>query len=222
MAKNVDVPQKLVIFEEDGSGDYKVAGIQVYGKNIHITKVFNIQGPLPVLIDEPEDFITEDFDADLVLDFVRHPDLSQYVVEVCRKKSIPVIASGQHIPGAICPFTCCGLGKRDGLGEYGSQFGVPEYQVEITDHVISGLRVKRGASCGATWQVCHKIVGLGHRQAPTVISREIQYLCLSDPSDFDPVSGKSAVHFAGEVHKAALERAIKMAALHHAGGRKGG
>ncbi len=45
--------------------------------------------------------------------------------------------------------------------------------------------------------------------APTEISRRIQYICLTDPSDFDPVTGKSALHFAGEVHKRALEMAIK-------------
>ncbi len=203
--------QQIVIFEEDGSGDYKIAGIQVYGKNISIKQVFDIKGPFPEFIEEPEEYISEDFHGELVLDFLRHPDLSQYLVDLCKEKSIPVIASGQHIPGAICPFTCCGLGRKEGLGEYGSQFGVPEYQVEIERGRITSIKVLRGASCGATWQVCRHIKGLSVVEAPTVISRRVQFLCLSDPSDFDPVSGKSAVHFAGEVHRAALERAVKKA-----------
>ncbi len=211
MKKPGAAAQQVVVFEEDGSGDYKIAGIQVYGKNISICRVFNIKGPLPVLIDEPEEYISSNFQGELVLDFLRHPDLSQYLVELCRQKNIPVIASGQHIPGAICPFTCCGLGKKKGLGEYGRQFGVPEYEVEIHQGMIKSLSVKRGASCGATWQVCRKMAGVPAREAPTIISRQIQYLCLSDPSDFDPVSGKSAVHFAGEVHKAALEKALSRA-----------
>ena len=203
--------QQVVIFEEDGSGDFKIAGIEVYGRNICIKRVFNLKGPFPLLIDEPEEYISGIPDADLCLDFLRHPDLSQHVVELCSKKSIPVIASGQHIPGAICPFTCCGLGRKEGLGEYGRQFGVPEYKVQIRDGRINSIKVKRGASCGGTWQVCREITGLSAAEAPTVISRQIQYMCLSDPSAFDPVSGKSAVHFAGEVHKAALDRAIKRA-----------
>ena len=211
MTESRTARQQIVVFEQDGSGDYKIAGIQVYGRNISVSRVFNIRGPLPVLIDEPEGYINRDFSGDLVLDFLKHPDLSQYVVELCREKGIPVIASGQHIPGAICPFTCCGLGRKEGLGEYGRQFGVPEYRVELLNRRIKALWVKRGASCGATWQVCRKMEGVPAGDAPTVISREIQYLCLSDPSDFDPVSGKSAVHFAGEVHKAALEKALKMA-----------
>ncbi len=197
-----------MIFEEDGSGDYKIAGIQVYGTNISIRKVFNIQGPLPVLIDEPEEYVNADFHADLVLDFLRHPDLSHYLVGLCRARRIPVIASGRQIPGAVCPFTCCGLGKKEGLGEYGRQFGVPEYRVEIEKGRIKAISVKRGASCGATWQVCRQMQGVSVEDAPTVISRQIQYLCLSDPSDFDPVTGKSAVHFAGQIHRAALEKAL--------------
>ncbi len=205
--------QKIVIFEEDGSGDYKIAGIQVYGRNIDIAGVFDLKGPFPVLIDEPWEYIKADFQADLCLDFLRHPDLSQYLVELCNKKSIPVIASGQHIPGAICPFTCCGLGKKKGLGEYGRQFGLPEYTVCVTDGRIEYMDVRRGASCGATWQVCREITGLTAEEALSAISRQVQYMCLSDPSAFDPITGKSAVHFAGEVHRAALERALRQAGI---------
>jgi type I restriction-modification system DNA methylase subunit len=43
---------------------------------------------------------------------------------------MPVIASGQNIPGAICPFTCCGLGRRKSLGAYGEQFGLQETSEE--------------------------------------------------------------------------------------------
>lgn len=203
--------QQIIIFEEDGSGDYKVAGIEVYGINIRIKRVFNLKGPFPLLIDEPEEYINGIPDADLCLDFLRHPDLSQHLVELCKTKSTPVIVSGQHIPGAVCPFTCCGLGRKENLGEYGRQFGIPEYEVQIQHRRICSIEVKRGASCGATWQACREITGVFAAEAPTIISRQIQYLCLSDPSAFDPVSGKSAVHFAGEVHKAALERAIKKA-----------
>jgi len=60
-----------------------------------------------------------DFSADLCLNYIIHPDLSLYLVEICRKKNIPVIASGQKMKGAFTPFTCCGLGHHPALGEYG-------------------------------------------------------------------------------------------------------
>ncbi len=214
-----DSKQRLVVFEEMGSGDYKIAGIEVYGKDIQIVKVVNIDSALPPIVDEPEEYISEDFEGDLVLNFLRHPDLSEYLVGLCNKKGVPVIASGRHLPGAICPFTCCGLGRKDGLGAYGRQFGLPEYKVEIEDGRIASLAVKRAASCGATFQVVREITGLKIEEAPTVISRQVQYLCLSDPSDFDPVSGKSALHYAGEVHKSALRRAIERAVKKNHGPR---
>nr|HDM99522.1 hypothetical protein [Deltaproteobacteria bacterium] len=199
---------RLVIFEEAGSGEYKIAGIKIYGHNITIERIYDILFDLPEIIDEPEEFIPYDFAGDLILNFLRHPDLSEYLVKICKIKGIPVIASGQNIPGAICPFTCCGLGHRKGLGAYGEQFGLPEYDVEVKDGCIKDLYVRRGASCGATWHVIRRMIGVTVDQALSTIGREIQYLCKADPSAFDPVSGKSPLHFAGKIHAAALKRAL--------------
>ncbi len=199
---------KLVIFGEGGSGNCKAAGIETYGRDIEIERFYDIPPVLQEIIDEPEEFIPEDLGGDLVLNFLRHPDLSEYLVKLCVARGIPVIASGQHIPGAICPFTCCGLGRKRGLGPYGEQFGLPEYRAEIKDGRIAGLQVRRGASCGATWQVIPRIIGVPVERAIDTIGREIQFLCKVSPSTFDPISGKSPLHFAGEVHMAALKRAI--------------
>ena len=203
-------PFRLVVFEEAGLGKYKVAGIEFYGRNITIERIYNIPPGLSGIIDEPEKFIPDDFKGDLILNFLRHPDLSEYLVKICKTKGIPVIASGQHIPGAICPFTCCGLRRKKDLGAYGEQFGLPEYDVEIKDGHITGLHVRRGASCGATWQVIPRMIEVPVDEALSTIGREIQYLCKADPSAFDPVSGKSPLHFAGKVHMTALKKALSM------------
>lgn len=210
MVKRNFHPFRLVIFEEADSGKYKVAGIEVYGRNITIERIYNILPALLEIIDEPREFIPDDFEGDLILNFLRHPDLSEYLVKICKAKGIPVIASGQNIPGAICPFTCCGLGRRENLGAYGEQFGLPEYDVEVKDRCITELHVRRGASCGATWQVIPRMIGVPMDEALITIGREIQYLCKADPSAFDPVSGKSPLHFAGKVHMAALKKALSL------------
>jgi hypothetical protein len=210
MVEKKSCPFRLVIFEEAGSGKYKVAGIEAYGRDITIERVYDIPSGLQEIIDEPEKFIPADFEGDLILNFLRHPDLSEYLVKICKARGIPVIASGRHIPGAICPFTCCGLGRRKGFGAYGEQFGLPEYDVEIKDGRIKGLHVRRGASCGATWQVIPRMIEVPVDKALSTIGREIQYLCKADPSAFDPVSGKSPLHFAGKVHMTALEKALSI------------
>jgi hypothetical protein len=203
----------LVVFEESGSGEHKISGIRAYGRGIVIEKVVDLPGGLPEVIDEPEVFIPEDFEGDLVLSFLRHPDLAEHLVRLCNRKGIPVIAAGHHIPGAVTPFTCCGLGHRRDCGLYGEQFGVPEYRVEVRDGRIASLEVRRGASCGATWQVIPRMIGVPVKDAVSTIGREVQYLCFADPSAFDPVSGRSALHYAGEVHMAALKKALAAATI---------
>ncbi len=206
--RDITRPTRIVVFEYRGSGRKKIEGIRRYGRDITITAVFNVSAPLPGFIEDPERYIDPEFEADLVLCFIKHPDLGHYLADVCQKKGIPMIASGCKIENAITPFTCCGLGKTDKLGAYGEQFGVPEFEVEVTNGRISALTVKRGASCGATWEVTGKVIGMTLAEALPTIAREVQYLCLANPSAFDPISGHSALHYAGEVHIAALKKAF--------------
>ncbi len=200
--------QKIVVFEQQGSGQQKIAGIRAHGRGIEITAVYDIDLPLPAFIDEPADYLPADFEADLVLDFLKHPDLSEYLAGLCAAKKIPVIASGKKTAGAITPFTCCGLGRLAEAGPYGEQFGLPEFEVDQQNGVITSIRVRRGAPCSATWEVLQRIVGLSVEEALPTLAREVQYICKADPSRFDPVSGKSPLHYAGKVHIAALRKAL--------------
>ena len=65
---------KIVVFEEHGSGEKKIQGITSHGTGLDIVKRYNIEEALPDFVDNPEKFITEDFNADIVLDFLKHPD----------------------------------------------------------------------------------------------------------------------------------------------------
>ncbi len=204
------VSQRIAIFQQGDSAAFKVAGIEEYGQGLEIVAVHSLPTALPPVIDEPQEFFPDTIGADLVLSFLHHPDLAEYLVRLCNRLGIPVIASGHRIPGAICPFTCCGLGRRPGLGPYGERFGVPELRVELDGGGrIAQVEVVRGASCGATWQVAPKLRGLEPEQALHQVGRLVQHICMADPSAFDPISGKSALHYAGDVHAAALRRAIK-------------
>lgn len=200
---------RIVVFSQAGSGDAKIKGIRQYGRNIEISQVVDLPGSLPGFIDDPEEFLPTELDADLVLSFLKHPDLNDGLAALCRRLAIPLIISGKKTRHALTPFTCCGLGHHKNLGAYGEQFGVPELTVRVEEGIIVDYQVRRGASCGATWQVREKIMGLAVKEALTTIGREVQYLCFADPSAFDPVTGKSALHFAGEVHNLALKNALQ-------------
>ena len=80
--------------------------------------------------------------------------------------------------------------------------------MEVAHGRIAAIKVKRGAPCGATWDVLARVVGLPLDEAVSTLAREVQYICYADPSAFDPISGKSPLHYAGDVHAAALKKAL--------------
>ena len=46
-------------------------------------------------------------------------------------------------------------------------------------------------------------------EAAVRIGLEVQYLCVADPAGWDPIHGKSPVHFAGKVHQQAFLKALR-------------
>jgi len=88
-------------------------------------------------------------------------------------------------------------------------FGMPEFSVEVVDGKIARIKVLRGAPCGATWEAALRVMDLPAEEAAIRIGLEVQYFCAADPSGWDPIFGKSPVHFAGDVHRNALKKAIK-------------
>ncbi len=198
----------IVVFQQRGSGEHKIEGVRKFGKGLTVSKIVNIDSFLPDFIDDPEDYIDSDLEADLVLNFLQHPDLLDCLVRLCSEKKIPVVSPGKKCEG-FTPFTCCGLGRDTRLGIYGEQFGFPEYEVRLQGkETIAEIRVLRGAPCGATWEALQEYVGCRVEDVLTRLPRQVQYFCSADPSGFDPVSGKSPVHYAGYVHIAALKKAI--------------
>jgi hypothetical protein len=81
--------------------------------------------------------------------------------------------------------------------------------VLIANSKVKSIRVQRGAPCGATWEAAERVVGLPLEEAATRIGLETQFFCAADPSGWDPIHGKSPVHFAGEVHMVAFKRALR-------------
>jgi hypothetical protein len=86
---------------------------------------------------------------------------------------------------------------------------MPEFEVEILYGRIADVRVLRSAPCGATWEAAERVIGATVEDAVSCIGLVTQFFCTADPSNWDPVYGKSALHFAGEIHCKAMERAVK-------------
>lgn len=95
------------------------------------------------------------------------------------------------------------------MGKYSEYFGSPEFQVQLRNGIIEDIQVIRGAPCGATWQVVGNLLGMQKDEAVTKLGLDTQINCIANPAGWDPIGGKSPVHFAGEIHARALKKAIQ-------------
>lgn len=79
------------------------------------------------------------------------------------------------------------------------------------DGRIEAIEVVRGAPCDATWIAAAQVVGVPVEEAADRFGLEVQLACKADPSSWDPIHGRSPVHFAGKVHRGAFEQALRRA-----------
>jgi hypothetical protein len=207
---DLPTPQRILVFEQNGSGARKVAGILQYGNGRYDIRTIELPPGLPPVIDDADEYLPERLDADLVLDYVAHPDLSHDLAVRCTEQHVPYIGSGKKhlVEGVLMPVTCCALTHQDGLGHYGREFGVPRFAVKIEDGRIAEIRVERGAPCGATWPAAAKMIGKSIEEAVVRIGVECQFHCSANPAGWDPIYQKSPVHVAGDLHSAALKAAV--------------
>jgi hypothetical protein len=99
--------QQIVVFQQRGSGEAKIRGIREHGRDLCIARIVDIDDDLPLVLDAPEPYLPAVLEADLVLDFLRHPDLRHALALRCRDLGIPVVASGKRlaVEGLVSPPT---------------------------------------------------------------------------------------------------------------------
>jgi len=202
--------QRLLVFQQNSRGETKIRGIRIYGEGLFELQVVSLDYALPAILDDTSEFLPLDFQADLILDYLRHPDLSHDLAVMCKNRGIPVVASGKkmRVDGAFSPVICCALPRNRRLGQYGDRFGAPEFVVEIEGERIRKITVLRGAPCGASWAAAARLAGTPIEGAAARMGLEVQFFCTADPSGWDPICGKSPVHLAAEIHGAALRKAM--------------
>lgn len=97
--------QHIAVFEQNGSGEAKIAGIRRHGGGHFRLERVAIDPCLPPILDDTSDLLPRAITADLVLDFLRHPDLSQDLALLCERRSVPIIAPGRRLRYAVTPPT---------------------------------------------------------------------------------------------------------------------
>jgi hypothetical protein len=209
-------PTQVLVFQQKGSGENKIKGIREFGGGDFEVQTCDIEAQLPKIIDDTSLYLPKAIAADIVLDYLKHPDLSEDLAALCAGQGVPLVASGKR-PGRVkgpvfSPPVCCALLNRPQLGPYARRFGFPVYRVQLKEGIIEDLQVLRGAPCGATWKALQRVRGLPPEEAQIAIGLETQFFCTANPAGWDPLVSSSPVHLAGRIHACALKVALKRAA----------
>lgn len=195
---------RVIVFQIGEEGKHIIKGLREHS-NMDVAS-FTVDEDLPQIIENPQDFLDHNFEADLIFDHTHHRDLSEHLVRIAKKKGIPIIVPGTNIKGAITPRICCSLSLGDKLQGF-KKFGYPEFEVGVEDGTITDIKVVRGAPCGATWTAAEKVKGMTVEDAISRIALEVQFLCKARAGYDVAKSKKAPLHLAGEVHKKALKKA---------------
>ena len=190
-----------------------------------------VQQILPGFIEDPEEFVKElnldpkIFDADLLILYTFHPDLTPEIVRIAGARGVKaaIVPGGIGRAGSIdelemiaekygihievdeicCTLEECGVPAVD---EFAKKLGKPELEVSAKDGRISSVKVLRGSPCGATWHSAEGLIGKRVEDAPSMAGLFCQqYPCRA-------VRGTpGGIHTSGDLHKDAMERALHMA-----------
>lgn len=183
---------------------------------------------LPGFIEDPEEFVkglnldTRVFDADLLILYTFHPDLTPEIVRMAGEHGVKaaIIPGGIARAGSIgelerisekynihievdeicCTLEKCGVPAVD---EFAEKLGKPELEVKVKDGRIDSINVIRGSPCGSTWHAAQGLIGKSIEEAPSMAGLFCQqYPCRA-------VRGTpGGIHTSGDLHKDAMERAL--------------
>lgn len=100
-------PQRVLALIQGQRAAAKLAGIQEHAGEALRLETIHIDTALPPIIDDGRPYLPQRLEADLVLDFLTHPDLSHDLAALCVAQSIPIVASGKKAlhPAVMAPPT---------------------------------------------------------------------------------------------------------------------
>jgi len=217
-----------------------------YGKRIveHIAKsgpqdwkieVFNPPGSLPVVIDDPGEFLPPEI--------LQAPQTAQLVPAIVRLSGVkavimPVDNSSWLPPGlkiqieeeivnmgvtAVFPKPFCTLTERTaGFGDdveshegqhvasFAAHFGKPKLKIktDVQGEKIAAIKVERSAPCGSTHRVAAKLIGVAISEAvPQAGLYALHYPCLASMAM--ERTGDTLMHISGHVVNEEVNRELQ-------------
>ncbi len=145
------------------------------------TTFIELQQPSSLFMDEielPEEYIKEIEDANILLTYTTHPDLTLELVERFAGKVDWIIVAAWQGEGfknqlisfdnIICPYIMCELEEIGDpiFDEFVSLIGKPEVELEWHNDEIKDIKVLRTSPCGSTFFVAEYLKDKYQNQKP--------------------------------------------------------
>lgn len=181
---------------------------------------------LPGFIDEPDEFLEglkfdlKVFNAEVVITYSLHPDLTSAVAKLAGKAGVrSLIVPGGPSKASIPELEklsekygmdievdeiCCTLEANEFNSAFASVFGVPILKAWTKAGKIARVEVVKGAPCGSTWYMAKELVGMPVEDAPPRAGLLVQqYPCRAVRGNM------GGIHESAELHKQALIEALE-------------
>ena len=208
-----------------------------YGKRLISTllvhtdlKILSAEVPehLPEFIDEPEEFLEQIamdrtvFNADIVITYSLHPDLTPQIAHMAGKAGVGALI----VPGGASKAPvkeleqisqeydmyievddiCCNLSLNPAISKFTDRLSSPLLEITIHEGKVEQVNVIRGAPCGSTWHMAEGLQGVSIKDAPAKAGLLIQqYPCRAVRGN------KGGIHESAQLHKDAISKAIEQA-----------
>lgn len=136
------------------------------------TEFVELEQPTSVFMDEidiPADALAKIKDANILITYTQHPDLTLDLVDMVNKDVDYIIVAAWRGEGfknqleiyenVICPYIMCELEENGNevFDEFTSKIGKPKVDIKIEDGKIVNVNVVRSSPCGSTSFVANYI-----------------------------------------------------------------
>jgi len=224
---------KVLIVTQGWYGERIAQHILKHKPDDWVIEVVKMTGTLPLVIDEPENYIPSDIkDCQLLITLSESPGMSSLIPDLARasgaqaviapidnskwlppglKNSILGSLSDKKIAVAF-PKPFCTLEANTGnefIDEFASRFGSPELNISLEEGRVKKVKLLRGSPCGSSAHVAEKLLGLNEEDAELQAGLLLHsYPCLAS-MEIDQDYRDALMHVSGYTIKDSVRRALR-------------
>lgn len=188
------------------------------------TQFIELEQPTSMFADEieiPQEALKKIEDADLMITYTLHPDLTLDLVEMFHDKVEWIIVAAwrgegfkrqlERFENVTCPENMCDLQENGNttFDTFVTKFGRPIVRINCQGDKIIDIEVLRSSPCGSTFFVAEEMIGQDIKDLPIKAGLRLQHYPCRAPKMRLFADDECKKEMAANFHKDAFEDAIK-------------